>query len=136
MPSSSEPSMGTLLWRKGDNTVDLLLRNLHAQRQNKSSKEQSAVTSLTFFGEDNVDTLQQAAVILRSDVKDLSDTFRPLSRLQDFTRLHVTEISAVIPPRLWNFLYIITENKAQKNHMEQSANPGWFNNSSYTDNRE
>lgn len=110
----SEPSMGTLLWRKGDNTVDLLLRNLHARRQTKPSKGQDAESSYTLFGEDDLDTLQQAAVILHTDVKDLSETFRPLSRLQDFSRLDLTEVITAISPRLWNFLYIITENEAQK----------------------
>ncbi|KAJ8048225.1 hypothetical protein HOLleu_00456 [Holothuria leucospilota] len=124
-----EPSLGTLLWRSGDSTADLLLRQLNATKKTALPKQTAGPEGAHPKATD-VDYLVPAATILKGDIHQVSEKFREQTRQQDFANFDVSDIIKVLPARL-EFFAIVTETKSQQAQRELSVNPGWSHDKHY-----
>ena len=129
-----QPRLGTMLWRAGDNVVNLLHTKLaqdRRARQTKGLKLSEPAKEKTDSGEkddEDDEMLKKAAGLLRLIVSSLADTFRKQSHLQDLSSFSVDALRNRIPPRLWNFLLLMTEDDKGRSDRRRvtKAKPSWF----------
>lgn len=116
----NHPSMGTMIWRSGDNVVEMLHRSLHQQRlANKAPTPATSEPQILEEEDDEEIHLVKAADYLQRVLRAVARSFIDKSHHQDFDKFNVEELVKTIPPSLWNFLVILTEDdKGCKDRMK------------------
>ncbi|PIK61676.1 hypothetical protein BSL78_01380 [Apostichopus japonicus] len=112
-----EPILGTMLWRKGDDAVEALLRQLNVCKNNAQSSTTSTAPE-KFQRNNDSEILQIAATTLNKKIHNISKTFKENTRLENFSSFDIDSVIQQLPPIVWNFFCVITQTETQRAERE------------------